>query len=304
MDALTQHLCACGRPSPDATICPACAYRLTDALTDVTGPRGLAYDLDVTLTRQARLGDRTGSRPTEVDKDVDDDGRQWPGTLRPTAMPYDARASEVAAHLKGVLAGWARVVAEETGVYADTNRRGIGPICRRCDHASCRAIPAIPEPPDTLAGLAAWLQPRVGWLRHHAAAAEAHDEIVEAVRAARRVIDRPADRLYAGPCDECGGDLYARPGALAVECRPCELVYEVEARRAWLLAALEEHLATTIEISRALTSLAQPVTPAAIRGYAHRGQLIPRGVNDRRHPLYRLGDVLDILTRQAERVAS
>jgi hypothetical protein len=259
---VTANLCACGRPSPDATVCPACAYRLTDALTDVTGPRGLAYDLDVATARQARLGDRNGSRPTE------------------TPVPYDARASEAAAHLKGVLVGWARVVCEDYG--ADL-------------------------PPDDLAAIAAWLRPRVGWLRHHPAAVEAHDEIVEAVRAARRVIDRPADRLYAGPCDQCGGDLYARPGALAVECRPCELVYEVEARRAWLLEALEEHLATTIEISRALTSLAQPVTPNMIYGYVHRGRLIPRShraEGRKTIPLYRVGDVLDIVTGQPERVAS
>lgn len=256
---MTENLCACGRPSRDATICAGCGFELDAAIAEICEPRGLAYDLDIALTRQARLGDRNGSRPTE------------------TPVPYDKRASDAAGNLKGILSGWARVIAEETG--ADL-------------------------PPDTLAGIAAWLRPRVGWMRHHPAAAEAHEEILDAVRQARRVIDRPADKLYAGPCD-CGADLYARPGAAYVECHNHEqpIVWPVEDRRRWLLESAQEMLLTTTEISQALALYAMDASPEALRGYVKRDRLFRKGGDDRK-PLYRLGDVLDILARQAERIAS
>jgi hypothetical protein len=261
------HPCeTCGRPSPDATICPGCGYKLDAAISAIVEYQGLAYDLDVAITRQSRIGSRSGARSTE------------------TPVAFDQRASEASQHLKGVLAGWARVVAEETGAEL---------------------------PVDTLTGIATWLRPRVGWLRHHEAGAEAYNAIRDAVKAARRVCDRPAEKLYAGPCDECGEDLYARLEAVYVMCvnpiHEDELIWSVEERRRWLLQSAEDVLASPLEISRALTRYAQPVTPSAIRGYVHRGQLVARGERlegSRQIPVYRLGDVLDILARQAERVSA
>lgn len=192
-----------------------------------------------------------------------------------TPVPYDARASRAADELQAVLTRWARTVATETG----------------------------DQPPGrTLTAAAAYLRRRVGWLRHHPDGALAHEQISDAVRQARRVCDRPADRLYAGRCD-CGTDLYARLDAAYVVCRdPAHgeegVAWPVEERRRWLLASAEDVLATTTEISRALTRYARPVTPAAIRGYAARGRLVMKGErveNGRRVPLYRLGDVMRLV---------
>jgi hypothetical protein len=71
----------------------------------------------------------------------------------------------------------------------------------------------------------------------------------------------------------------------------------------------EDVLATTTEISRALTRYQQPVTPEMLRGYVFRKRLMPRGerpVAGRKDPvpLYRLGDVLNILAQQAEKVSA
>lgn len=297
---MTENQCPCGRPSRDATLCVTCAHQLDDAIAEICDH--LAEDLDIALTRQARIDRPSGTRtPAEGD-----DGRQWPGTLRPTAIPFDPGTSDVAYTLRRILAGWAQLVAEGIGVYSETNRRGIGPVCRRCAHSSCRSILPIPAPPESLGGLARWLRPRVGWLRHHPAAADAYTQILDAVHRARRVIDRPADQLYAGPCD-CGEDLYAKLSAAYVECRNHEqpIVWPVEERRRWLLESADDVLATSGEISRALTRYSQPVTESSIRGYVLRGRLTPKGqrtVGKKSTPLYRLGDVLDILARQAERV--
>lgn len=285
---MTENRCQCGRPSRDACICTDCAHILDAAIAEVCELRGLAYDLEVALSRQDRI-DRPGGNRQQVEGD---DGRQWPGTLRPTANPFDQRTSVVARNLKGILSRWAHLVAKEQGVYADSNRRGIGPVCRRCVHPSCRAIPAIPKPPDDLAGLATWLRPRVGWLRRHVAGGEAYTEILDAVKQARHVIDRPAERLYAGPCDQCEGDLYARPGALIVECHECQLVYEVESRRSWLLKALDDHLVNATQMSRLVSYLGVRLAPSTIRMYVNKGRIVAHGSDPNGHPLYRLGDVV------------
>jgi hypothetical protein len=107
--------------------------------------------------------------------------------------------------------------------------------------------------------------------------------------------------------------LYARLDAAHVVCRDVAheeaLSWPVGERRAWLLKSAEDVLATTTEISRALTRYQQPVTPSAIRGYVGRKRLGARGsraVAGRKDPvpLYRLGDVLDILAQQAEKVSA
>ena len=257
---MTHNCETCARPISDgATFCVNCGHQLDNAIADISAYHGLAYDLDITTTRQARIGSREGARSTE------------------TPVAYDQRASETSTHLRVVLASWARLIAEETG---DT-------------------LPA-----DDLARIAAWLRPRVGWLRHHPAGAEAHNEILDAVRDARRVVDRPAERLYAGPCD-CGEDLYARTQAIYVECRnpECQTVWNVDERRVWLLRSAEDLLLTATEISRAIGTF----TPSAVRGYAARRRLVQHGErveNGKLYPLYRLGDALDILAQQAERVSA
>ncbi|TDD88374.1 hypothetical protein [Actinomadura rubrisoli] len=296
---MTETLCHCGKPVGDAVLCVPCAMRLDEAVAQISGHHGLGWDLDIAITRQARI-DRPIGRPDIEDRD---EVRQWPGTLRPTPVLYDESASKAAADLLAILAAWAGVVAVETGLTT-WQPTILGPWCRRCQHPSCSIGRPPVLPPATIAGLAAWLRPRVGWLRHHHDAQRALEEIGDAVRDARRAIDRPAEKLYAGPCDECGEDMYGRVGARIVECPPCELVYEVEARRQWLLRSAEDVLATATEIARAITRLGQPVTPEAIRGLVHRGQLAPHGartVGKRELPVYRLGDVLDVLAQRAAR---
>jgi hypothetical protein len=258
------HDCECGRPIHDtAVICRTCGEDVRTELGHVAAYHGLAYDLQLAMARQSRLGARDGSRPTEA------------------AVPFDSRASGVADKLKNTLVGWARIVADETG--ADL-------------------------PADDLARIAGWLGPRIGWLRYHEDGAEAYGDVTRGVREVRRIIDRPPDKSYVGPCD-CGADLYAKIDARFAHCPGlgCGKVWPVDERRLWLLESARDVLASGMEISRALTRYAQPVTPSALRGYVHRGQLISRGERvegSRMVMLYRLGDVLDILARQAERVSA
>ncbi|HLU76130.1 MAG TPA: hypothetical protein VKZ82_28390 [Nonomuraea sp.] len=93
----------CGRPSgDDAYVCTGCAGAAADALRQVAGERGLAYDLDIAIAR-------LGTRPTTHG------GGRTKASEAP--MPIDVRASDAREHLKGVLVGWVRVAAED-GVRA------------------------------------------------------------------------------------------------------------------------------------------------------------------------------------------
>jgi len=96
-------------------------------------------------------------------------------------------------------------------------------------------------------------------------------------------------------CDE---DLYAVPGAAVVRCRGCGAEYDAEAQRRWLIATAYDSLATATVVSRALTSLGEPVTPSTIRNLAARNQLYAHSVDRDGYPLYRVGEVVEILVRR------
>lgn len=135
----------------------------------------------------------------------------------------------------------------------------------------------------------------------HEWAAETLHNLRRASAHATRVIDRPADRTFAGPCDECGRDLYAKPDATTVDCTTCGLTYDVRARREWLLRVIDDQLATATEIARALTSLDLPVTSERIWQWRHRDRIEQRGTDRRGRPMYRVGDVVTLLIEHAEK---
>ena len=249
------HVCdVCSRPAPDTSICYPCEHELTAEVRSVSEARGLAWDLDLAISKQNVF--RTSSGVS--------------GGSDEPPIPMDERASAVSRALCRALDRWAGVVRRETGLTA-------------------------PSSTPNLAELASWLHPRLGWLRHHADAAEAHREITTAVRMARRTVDRPADRHYAGPCDVCGADVYAREGASYVACQsPVHdepVIWPAHERREWLLEAAMDVLATAPVIAAALTALDRPVTVHSIRGLKRRGKLTPRWLNDAGHELYLVKDV-------------
>lgn len=202
------------------------------------------------------------------------------GPSASTPLPFHPTASEAASQLRAVLTGWTRVLAEHGDDW----------------------------PTDTLDAISRWLLHRTDWLARHEAGNEAATEIGSAMQAVRRVIDRPADLVYAGQCGApldgtqeattataCDADLYAKPGHQTVTCKACGASYGVDDRRGYLLDALEDVLATATEIARGVSRLGQPVAASTIRSYRNRGRLETRGVNIRGNPTYRVGDVLDLL---------
>ncbi|MFF4417502.1 hypothetical protein ACFYY8_33675 [Streptosporangium sp. NPDC001559] len=272
----------CTRTMPgNLTVCRACSTGLLRDLTDVPS---LDLHLDLALTRQAKLG--TSGGRAEASDEIDPEVGL---TLRRTPLPWDQRAREARDVLRSALVGWVRVL------LADDERPG--PTCQACDHPSCVWIAASRTPTDTLPALARWLIQQRRALLAHPAVEEAVDELADAVRQARRAIDRPAATWYAGPCGvrDCTADLYARHGVRTIRCHTCRAAHDAAAREEWLLDQVADVLGTAAEIARALHGFHDRLTPAMIRGYAHRGRITAKGENELGRPLYRVGDVLDLV---------
>lgn len=279
---------SCDRIMPGSLrICGACTAELHRELEAVPG---LVEDLDIAISRQARIsGGSVGGHSVEK------------------PLPWNERASEAADHLAVILQGWARVLVASVQTLH-------GPVCASCTHPSCLYADLGREPRRHPASAAWWLHRHAGALIAHPAGPDAVEEILTAVRNARYATDSPPrDLIYAGPCNACDADLYARPDASRVACRWCRdeygerLVYEVHARREWMLKALEDRHLTAPAIARALTSLLKPIKPALLHTWVAREKLWPSGLDDLGRMLFRVGDVIDLIAaseaKRGERVS-
>ena len=262
----------CHRPLEDAVVCSRCWEAVTKDLAEIPA---LVSELDVTLAKQAVTGESFGRS----------------SSTHP--LPVNAAALDASVALDEVLAGWVRLFAQDPppDPQNPAQDRPVRPS----------GYLRTPQSP-TAAHRAVWLLGRSERIRHHDQAAYFLRAIGHAVGRIRLVVDLPPSRVYAGPCDDCRNDLYVTAGEAFVVCL-CGARYDVHERRAWLRDSVEDMLAAAPEISRALTTLDVPVTEASIRGYAHRGQLSAKNTNHKGQPMYRVGDVLDLVVATAQRRA-
>lgn len=273
----------------NSSVCGACVADLERALGDV----GFYYfQLRVSFTKQTAM-ERGGAATRHHETAVGIlGGDRAPGVLIATPLPYDPRPGRIAHELRNTLVGWVRDLLEQSGtpVY--------GPVCLACRHTSCAAAKRTRVPANTPAAMAAWLLLHIVDIARHEAGSEIVASVSGAIERAERIVDRPADRIYAGPCDGCGEDLYGRLGAAVVHCW-CRMQYDVVARRDWLLWAAEDVLATATDIARAVTRLGEPISVERIWKWAERKRIFSHGQDDHGRPLYRVGDVLDTLALMA-----
>lgn len=150
--------------------------------------------------------------------------------------------------------------------------------------------------------VAAWLRANVDLIRVSEDAGYWTGRITAAVVRASEVCDRPPDQWYAGTCPDCARDLYPSTDDEYVKC-PCGKTWRVDERRTELLKAARNVEAPGPVIARALTSLDAPVTQELLRKWRHKGKLKARGMTEGPHPAnkYRVGDVLDLITKEERR---
>lgn len=253
-------MCArCNRPTTHdgARLCTSC---LDGLFADLKQVSELYDDLDITRTKQ----DVISAEHSRVSG-----SKERPLGYRPGAL---AAAEELTIALRF----WARTIADEWEQRLNRTFRA----------------PADPK------ACALWLRCNPNTIRYSQHAADMVDQIGYAVTKARRVCDRPAERRYAGACQECGADLYSREQATHITCPACGRTYRSDERYASLLVELRDRLATAADIAAGVGRLhGQPIDRKVINQWHSRGRLAAHGHTPEGHPMFRIGDVLDLALR-------
>lgn len=198
-------------------------------------------------------------------------------------LPFDVRASDCLDQLRVVLVGWTRVIAE-------THGHGL--------------------PIDSLPGMARFLFLRSDLLVVHEAADEISDEIGQACRDGWRIVDRPADRLFAGICGRggCLESLYAKPKTALVTCRTCGTEHDVDRRRGEMRADIDGMLLPIGEIARLgayFDGLPRERTRNLLTTWATRGRIVAHGLDRRGRETFPFGEsIAAVLAAWLDRVPS
>jgi hypothetical protein len=289
-------MCDCGKPTAGAVLCPSCQPTLAIAIANVS-----AYyeDLTTISTKAARYGSQGATKgslgkaqPLPVDTrflDVTGDGTQ---------VRYDVWASVVA---------WCKVVMEDQPEVS-------GPVCADCIHGSCALIRRRRWPRNTIRSMCAYFDRQFRWIIREEWAASFLDEMLDNERRLCRMVDRPADRWYAGRCsaaDEhgvCAAELYAVADKGSVTCRACETVHDIATRREFLLTEAKDYYVTATEAAVALLAWtdydgSETKLVDRIRKWRDREVLDVRDVTSlagRDRHLYRLGDIQELMVDAAQ----
>jgi hypothetical protein len=266
----------CGHLHPGCGVCSAptgdtgrlCRTHTDGLRIDLADVPDLVAELEITRTRQNRTSaEKHGAR----------------STTRP--LPWNEHTAQKAFELNATLNAWALDVSK----LGEDERDRLAPV-----HHT-----------DT-AEVARWIARNLSTLRMHTEAGTAHEEITDAIHQARRSIDKPLDKTFAGPCNEaladdtnCREDLYGYPGRRHATCGNCGAVHDMATRRDWMLSVIEDQVAHSGLLAGLVTNLGVPIASSTIRKYASAGRIKVISVDDQRRRLYRIGDVLDVFLKRA-----
>lgn len=259
----------CTRPS-DARLCRACIDKLVAELDQIAW---LVDQVEITLTRQGRTGDRNGGRSAE----------------RP--LPFHHGASVDLESMHGGLAFWTLTVAEQRNLTPPEDRtapaladwliRWIGDAAQVNDAAELHG--------DILALTTAARRT----IDRHA------DLRFVGPCDGHQALTKPADQ----PC--CGKDLYVTLHAREAVCRTdgCGAVYPIEDRRVWLLEQAVDQLRTARQLAYELPWIAGVHVTAKTIGMWSARDKITRYLPDPRDPSggarFRVGEVIEHARRMA-----
>jgi hypothetical protein len=265
----------CGRERPEHLfVCQGdgqydggCEARLQAVLDELPG---LYRHVEETFSRQDAIGGDGGRKSAE------------------TSLPHKPNAGDALATISEVVAGWALVFAEAVG------------------QATVVELPAITGsvkltlPPQNPGG---WLRRNVYSIVGQPRAGEALAALEALQALAMRVIDRPGERLYAGPCPTVGcvsydgtrAALWAQPGDAAVKCWTCRTVFMVQARREWMVnAAAGRWVTQAVALAWVRILMDAEVPYRTWQSWRARGRLHVAGEDGEGKALFRFGDVRDL----------
>lgn len=286
----------CERPIVSTVICNDCRHTLEKALGSIGGHY---VDLQTVKCRMARYSTSTTrssvgpkNRSSAMDMRFTDDGA----------------GARVEQETRRFLARWVlRAMLDLPAVE--------GPLCATgCAHGSCQQARRRSAPAATISaacGYLAGLLPEVARLPW---SQELLEDALKVERHLVRMVDRPADRWYAGVCgfafggngELCERPLYVDPGESYIRCGDCGTEWDVAYRRDVLRDEAEDRIATAVEIARFVTTigddgLSTDRLTKRISEWASRDRLDVRAheiVTGRHRPMYRIGDVLRLVDTQ------
>jgi hypothetical protein len=254
-------LTGCGRPTADF-LCAGCVAELVAALRELPE---LLTELDITLSRQDTLVTPGAA-----------------GRRTSTPLPFRPEASDLGSTAATTITTWARDVHEHN--------------------------PHLRPPAGTTADAAAWLARWPSLLATHPAADELHADLTGLADQIRYRVDRRPDRVYSGPCaapteaGPCPGHLYAHAGAGIVTCPVCRAQHDVTERREWMTDRARDMLLTApVALGWARLLLDHEVPAGTWRSWLSRRRIVARGTDRVSRPLYRFGDVVDLVADHLRR---
>lgn len=245
-----------------------CEDRLQAVLDELPG---LYQHVEETFSRQDAIGGDGGRKSAE------------------TSLPHKPNAGDALATISEVVAEWALVFAEAVGQATVVELPAVSGSVR------------LSYPPDNPGE---WLRRNVYSIVGQPRAGEALAALEGLQALAMRVIDRPGERLYAGPCQEaeCHSVLWAKPGDAVVKCWSCRKVFLVKDRREWMInaaAVMRVTQATALAWVKLLMDAEVPYR--TWQSWRARGRLHSAGENVEGKPLFRFGDVRDLAVQWATR---
>jgi hypothetical protein len=155
-------------------------------------------------------------------------------------------------------------------------------------------------------GLASYLLSNMGTLRTQDWAGDVEAKLSRLLRECEDVTRVHEQQVFAGTCQECETDLYARKGDPQARCRTCGLSYDVTRWTAYAQTAKDYYIGTAADLSRKLSApqYGYLITADQIRKWAtKRGEKDPKLIRANPEvgedgkpipPAYRLGDVLGL----------
>lgn len=241
--------------------CQACENLL---IHDLDAIPGLAEDLDLTETRQTRIGAPSG------------------GGNGGAGLAWDERARKAHDHLRHVLAGWIAELRRDPDL-ADGPRDETASMARWLNHHRRHLLrhPAMDE--------------ALGQIRQAVRQARWAIDLPAETWFAGPCNTPLRDEHGAETEEICTADLNARHGATTLHCRACGSPHEIDYRYAYVMEQARDRLGTATEIARALSGFGENVHASTIRWWAHAGRLTAKGVDRLGKPTYRIGDVIRLI---------
>lgn len=305
---MSNPVCTCGKPTGGEWLCEDCQQTFAWALVNIAA---WYPDLGTIARKQVRYGTQGATKgsvgkeqPLPVDMRFVNAAPIGPGDH---ATADRAPGSQLRWDTWATVVGWCRAVMEDQPEVH-------GPACRECLHLTCASIKRRRWPTNTIPSMCGYLARQFRFIVREQWAPVMLGEVLDIEKRLRWMVDRPADRWYAGKCSagdehgQCQTELYARTDRGKVRCPTCDTEHDVDKRREILLNEAKDYHVTATEAASALLAWTdydgtETKLMDRIRKWRDRDQLEVADVTSlhgRDRHLYRLGDIQDLLVKAAQ----